>query len=395
MFLDLIEQRNPKLIQAALDFHQQGKLLPDTYIIDGDAFTQNAKKMSACAQKNNVSLYAMTKQVARIPVLAQRAIEAGFSGVVCVDFTESLHMARAGVKLGNVGHLVQIPTHALDEIIAAKPEVVTVYSLDKIRGINQAAKKTGSVQPLLIKVLDQGDVLYPQQEAGFNPQEFLAAVELIESLDHVAIGGVTHFPCFLLSNETHSIQATTNTDTVHQAVKFLTDRGYQNLQVNLPSSTCCASIPMIAELEGTHGEPGHGLTGTTPYHNHNRQTDEIPAIVYLSEVSHHYQDKSFCYAGGHYRRSGLEKALIIENASKQYNLKQHDLNRHIAKVTMPAQEAIDYHFELQGHYSIGAPVIMSFRTQMFVTRSQIAIIDGIQSGKPVLQGLYSNLGYKL
>ena len=37
----------------------------------------------------------------------------------------------------------------------------------------------------------------------------------------------------------------------------------KDLNINLPSATCIASIPLISELHGTSGEPGHGLTGTT------------------------------------------------------------------------------------------------------------------------------------
>ena len=35
---------------------------------------------------------------------------------------------------------------------------------------------------------------------------------------------------------------------------------------------------------------------------------------------------------------------------------------------------------------------MSFRTQFFVTRSRVAVVKGLSSGKPELAGLYSALG---
>ena len=380
MFLDLVLQRNPKLIEAAFSFHQQGILLPDTYIIDGDAFDINARAMATCAKENNVLLYAMTKQIARIPLLAKRTIDAGFEGVVCVDHAEALQMVRAGVKIGNVGHLVQIPLHALEEIIAAKPEVITVYSIEKIEQINDVATKLDLNQPLLLKVLDKNDLLYPQQEAGFYLNELEKIITLIESLPNVSIAGVTHFPCFLLNNETQLIEPTANAQTVLKGADLLAQHGYTQMQINLPSSTCCSSIPMIAELGGTHGEPGHGLTGTTPFHNLDTSATELPSMVYLSEISHHHDSHSFCYGGGHYRRSFMNKALV---------------NNQKVNVSPLAMEAIDYHFELEGMHKIGDPVIMSFRTQLFVTRSQVAIVDGIQSGIPVLRGLYSSLGKAL
>ena len=44
-------------------------------------------------------------------------------------------------------------------------------------------------------------------------------------------------------------------------------------------------LPMLAEAGATQVEPGHGLTGTTPLHA-VEDLPEIPAVVYLSEVSH-------------------------------------------------------------------------------------------------------------
>ena len=40
----------------------------------------------------------------------------------------------------------------------------------------------------------------------------------------------------------------------------------------------------------------------------------------------------------------------------------------------------------------GDPAVMAFRTQFFVTRSRVAVVKGLSSGKPELAGLYSALG---
>ena len=72
---------------------------------------------------------------------------------------------------------------------------------------------------------------------------------------------------------------------------------------------------MIKENQGTHGEPGHALTGTTPFHV-NRRAVEKPAYVYVSEISHNFRGKSYFYAGGYYSRleymtlSGIRRYLI-------------------------------------------------------------------------------------
>ena len=66
----------------------------------------------------------------------------------------------------------------------------------------------------------------------------------------------------------------------------------------------------MAKMGGNCGEPGHGLTGTTPLHAACAEEPEIPAIVYVSEVSHNFQGKAYCYGGGHYRRSHVKQALV-------------------------------------------------------------------------------------
>ena len=52
MFLDLVNRRNRSLVDFAVKLHQDGEILPDTYVIDLDAVIQNAKyiykKGSSC-----------------------------------------------------------------------------------------------------------------------------------------------------------------------------------------------------------------------------------------------------------------------------------------------------------------------------------------------------------
>ena len=61
----------------------------------------------------------------------------------------------------------------------------------------------------------------------------------------------------------------------------------------------------------------------------------------------------------------------------------------------PTDESIDYHFELEGPCTVGEGVLMCFRTQIFVTRSEVAVVKGLSAGKPELVGIYSALGQKL
>ena len=61
----------------------------------------------------------------------------------------------------------------------------------------------------------------------------------------------------------------------------------------------------------------------------------------------------------------------------------------------PTDESIDYHFELKNRCKVGECALMCFRTQMFVTRSEIAVVEGLHSAKPRLAGIYDVNGRRL
>ena len=110
-------------------------------------------------------------------------------------------MAEAGVPLGNVGHLVQTPRAAMERIVAARPDIMTVYSVEKAAEIGAAAKSQGFEQPIMLRVIGEGDMLYPGQYGGFPLVELGATVDAIEALPGVRIAGVCSFPCLLFSEE--------------------------------------------------------------------------------------------------------------------------------------------------------------------------------------------------
>ena len=186
------------------------------------------------------------------------------------------------------------------------------------------------------------------------------------------------------------VEGTENVNTLTKAVKVLQDEfGIEVKQVNMPSATCTSTIPIIKELGGTHGEPGHGFTGTTPYHA-NHDLPEVPSILYVSEVSHIFENKAYTFGGGFYRRSNVKNALAGNN--------YEELKNNILEVEVNEPEAIDYYGSLiidDKYVNIGDTVIYAFRTQIFVTRSEVALVEGISHGNPRLVGIYDSLGNRL
>ena len=110
MFVEQTRKRNRELVDAAFYFHQSGQLLPDSYLIDVDAFCENGKKILAEAKKHDFRMYFMLKQGRTHPVSGKKLIELGYDGAVTVDFKEALTMLEHEIPIGNVGHLVQVPT---------------------------------------------------------------------------------------------------------------------------------------------------------------------------------------------------------------------------------------------------------------------------------------------
>lgn len=379
MFLDVTKRRNPKLIESAIQLHQSGAILPDTYVLDLDTIVANAKTLKASADQAGIDLFYMTKQLGRNPLVAKKIHEAGITDAVVVDFKEALVMMEQQLPIGNVGHLVQVPKHLLEKVIAYGPKFFTVFSLEIIEQINEIAKKLNVKQKLLIKMIESTDEIYEGQNGGFHLDQLGALATLVKNLEHVEIAGITSFPCFLFDGVSE-LTPTNNVKTIEKAVEILGAKGIEISEINIPSATCSKTIPMIKSIKGTQGEPGHALTGSTPLHA-KMDLAELPGMVYVSEISHNLDGKGYFYGGGYYRRGHLEEILV------------NDVDYAVQDQVAPfGNESIDYYLTSQHTHPIGATVIAAFRTQIFVTRSDVAVVSGIQSGKPKIEGIYNSLG---
>lgn len=381
MFLSKLQKENPKLIDAMLSLHQAGEILPDSYVVDLQQFRANAAAIAQTAKEKGIRLYFMLKQLGRNPLLAQELVKLGYAGAVVVDFREAQVMMRHNIPIGNVGHLVQIPESMIARVVAYGPEVITVYSADKVRSISSAAAKLGKVQKILIRVTGEGDCIYSGQTAGISLDMLSDFLKEIKDLPGIAVAGVTSFPCFLYDDKSGEIQPTQNLQTVIKAKEILQACGIQPEILNVPSATCVAALSLIERYGCNSGEPGHGLTGTTPLHAHSDQPEKC-CVAYLSEVSHNYDGLGYCYGGGFYRRGHVKNALVGKTAALLHNV----------EVIPPTAESIDYHFGLSKPCTVGESVIMAFRFQVFVTRSDVVLLDGVAEGQPRVIGVFDSQG---
>lgn len=385
MFLDITLRRNRKLVETAFELHQNGIIEPDTYILDVDSILYNAKCIKKEADKYGIKLYFMTKQFGRNPYIASEIMKLGYEGAVAVDWREAKTLAENGIKLGHVGHLVQIPTNNIENILLEGPEVITVYSVEKAKQISDVAIKMNITQNIMLRVIDKDDILYPAQYGGFYLNELIENAKKIVAMPNIEIYGITSFPCFLYNSDSNSIEKTNNMDTLLKAKVMLENELHLKLkEINTPSATCTSTIKKIYSCGGTHGEPGHGLTGTTPLHAVKDEV-EIPSIVYVSEVSHNLDDSCYCYGGGYYRRSNTTSALVGKDI----------LNAKKLEFETPTLESIDYYLGLRGNSKVGDTAIFASRSQIFVTRSHVAVVKGIQNGNLKVVGIYDSLGRQI
>lgn len=373
-----------ELIDVAATLHKRGMISPNTYCIDLDMVRRNAEFIKKAADENGITLYFMTKQFGRNPAVAKAIVESGIEKAVAVNMEDARVLYKNGIKIGHIGHLVQIPKCSITEALSMKPDVITCFSLEKAMQINDAAKSLGIIQDILIRVLDKNSFIYPGQAGGIYLEKLENAAHEISKLKNVNIAGVTSFPCFLFNEKSKAIEVTPNMNAVLEGSKILNKMGFNITQINAPSANCVSSMPLVKNSGATHAEPGHAFTGTTPLHAVESQVEK-PAIVYVSEVSHIDGDRAYVFGGGFYSRSGVKRAYIPEKGI-------------ILDAESMVPGTIDYYGAVKTggrQLNVGDMVLYAFRTQIFVTNSKVAVIEGIGSKKPMLRGIYNSLGDEL
>ncbi|APX71405.1 YhfX family PLP-dependent enzyme [Companilactobacillus allii] len=383
MFLKKLEELNPELIDFAFDLHKTGQILPDTYVIDLDMISENTKKMVVEAKKYGIELLYMTKQLGRNPIIAKEIESAGIENAVVVDYREAEVFMNNNLKLGNVGHLVQVPKMLLKKIIDYGTKYFTIFSYENAFDLNEAARSSNKVQKIILKIQDDKDDIYPGQVGGFTLKQLDNQLEKLKQLSNLEIVGITTFPAILFDEKKCEYEKTSNMTTIKASKDIFNKHELNCSVVSLPSATATKSLKLIKELGGTEGEPGHSITGTTPMHA-VKKLPEKPAYCYVSEISHSFKNHSFVFGGGYYRRGHL-KNVIVKNGNEIEHAEVFPLDN----------SSIDYYLELNKEFKSGLPVVMAYRTQMFVTRSTIALVRGLHTSNPRLVGLYDSQGREL
>jgi predicted amino acid racemase len=393
MFLDLIRRRNPRLIEAAIALHQCGELPANTYVIDVDAVEINARAISTKAAPLGLTVMAMTKQMGRNESFCRAVMRGGIARSVAVDLECALATKRAGMEIGHIGHLVQIPKWDADSAAKLSPAWWTVFNAEKAAEAAAASVRLGREQPFLARIRGENDKFYRGHEGGFSASDAVVVATALDKMPGGSFAGITTFPALLFDAATRTVRPTPNLETLRRASETLARVGYKDIEINAPGTTSSVTLEALAEAGATQVEPGHGLTGTTPLHVVD-DLPETPAVVYLTEISHLSGGEAFCFGGG----------LYIDPVFADYQVKAivarepRTDDAALRTVAIPPPEAIDYYGMIDAATptapAAGDSVVFGFRPQAFVTRAFVAGVAGLSKKKPVVESISHSSGAK-
>jgi predicted amino acid racemase len=391
VFLDVLIRRNPAFLEAAIALHQRGEVPANAYALDLDAVRANAEVTRREADRLDLEVLAMTKQVGRTPGFLHGLRAGGIDAAVAVDMTDARALACSGMPLGHLGHLVQVPAAEAGAAAALQPGNWTVFSDDKAAEAAAASRAAGRTQDLLARIHAPGDGFYSGHEGGFPADDVVAVAERLDGLDGGRFAGITTFPALLFDAAARDVRPTPNLATLERAAQRLRDAGFTGIRVNAPGTTSTAVLGLLANHGATQVEPGHGLTGTTPLHG-VRDLPERPALCYVTEVSHLHAGRAYAFGGGLYIDPVFDdyqvRALVADGPGLG--------DARMLDASIPPPAAIDYYAQLDvGDASpprTGATVVLGFRAQAFVTRAYVVGIEGVATGRPAVAGICTTDG---
>lgn len=392
MFLDVLRRRNPRFVEAAIALHRAGKLPANSYVLDLDAVERNARVIKAEADRVDLKVFAMTKQVGRASSFCRAVMRGGIEKSVAVDMACARATHNAGMKVGHLGHLTQIPR--FEAAAAAKrfcPDYWTVFNDTKAAEAAAGAQEAGYTQDLLARIAAPGDTFYRGHEGGFPADEVLAAADRLDSLPGGRFAGITTFPALLFDDGQRKVLPTPNLATLSRAREALAKAGRTEIEINAPGTTSTVLLRALAEAGATQCEPGNGLHGTTALHV-VEDLPELPAVLYLTEVSHLWGGKAYCFGGGFYIDPIFAdyevKAIVSDEPTTS--------SAALRSVEIPPPSAIDYYAMIDAGGArppqVGDTAVFGFRGQAFVTRSYLVGVSGIAAGNAQVESIENSFG---
>src|SRR3954449_535490 len=137
--------------------------------------------------------FAMTKQIGRNPDVSRVLSEEGITHAVGVDLQDAEADAAGGLRIGHLGHLVQVPRFEAARGATLEPSFWTVFNETKAAEAAGAAAARGREQALLARIVADGDRFYRGHEGGFDATAVVAVADRLDELSGGRFAGVTTF----------------------------------------------------------------------------------------------------------------------------------------------------------------------------------------------------------
>jgi predicted amino acid racemase len=392
MFLDVLRRRNPKLVESAIILHRQGKLPANSYVLDLDTVEANARILKTEASRLGMKIFAMTKQVGRSSSFCRAVMRGGIDASVAVDMACARATHKAGMQVGHLGHLQQIARYEADAAAATfKPDYWTVFNDTKAAEAAAGARAAGYVQDLLARIAAEGDIFYRGHEGGYSADDVVRVADGFDRLNGGRFAGITTFPALLFDHGTRKVVPTHNLATLTKAAEALAKAGRNSIEVNAPGTTSSVLLHALADAGATQCEPGNGLHGTTALHV-VEDLPELPAVCYLTEVSHLSGGRAYCFGGGFYIDPIFPdydvKAIVADEPTVAAAA--------LRSVEVPPPSMIDYYAMIDATApnppKPGDTAIFGFRGQAFVTRAYVVGVSGISRGQPKVETIENGFG---
>jgi predicted amino acid racemase len=328
----------------------------------------------------------------------------GFDQAIAIDIEEADTLHRHGVRVGHVGHLGQIPSGDIRRIVTeVRPEVITVYSYEKAQQIASVARGAGLNQKLLIRVNGDDDVMQPAVFGGTPEADALGLVARIMALDGASFAGLTTYPGMRFDLSRQDWVATTNFHTMLRVRDAIVETlALAVEQLNPAGNNCAASLPAMAALGATHCEPGQAFVGGLVANGFTDQP-EVPAIAYVSEVTHHWAGAPYFYAPSMVANAtiGVWNDVYYDTLVASVSRLGSDPLSGLARTRPQHYASSDPTAWIYGALTLGRgttaavgdSVVCGFRCQVYRSNGgRLAVVDGIQSGEPTLVALYDRNG---
>jgi predicted amino acid racemase len=392
MFLDVLRRRNPNFIEAVMALHRHGHIPANSYVLDLDTVEANARVLKTEADRLGLDIFAMTKQVGRSSSFCRAVMRGGIEAAVAVDMACARAVHRAGMKVGHLGHLQQVARHEAKAAAEAfRPDFWTVFNDEKAGEAAAGAHAAGYRQNLLARIAAEGDIFYRGHEGGYAAADVVTVADRFDALDGGRFAGITTFPALLFDHAARRVLPTPNLSTLARAAEALARAGRTDIAINAPGTTSSLLLQALADAGATQCEPGNGLHGTTALHA-VEDLPELPAVCYLTEVSHLSGGKAYCFGGGFY----------IDPIFPDYDVKAivgpepTTAASALRSVEVPPPSMIDYYAMIDAAGPNpprpGDSAVFGFRGQAFVTRAHVVGVSGISTDRPKIETIENGFG---